>query len=155
MTKLRFILALLATFLIPLTATAGPAPRALDAASLGFDAAKAISAGFTTEPIDMEVAGGTYTRLSMPMTIVWGTTTTMELRLLGGDTETGTYTNVTRCTSAAIHVCKPRRWQFAAADWSSLAPRLDFVEAGYRYLKVQVVAGSGSGTITATATRAP
>lgn len=149
-------LALAAALLITTTAIAGPAaPRPVSAVLLGFDTVKNISAGFTTDAIDMQLDGGAYTRLSVPLTIVWGTTTSVELRLLGSDTESGTYANVTRCTSAAVHVCKPRRWQFVAADWSGLVPRLDFVSTRYRYLKVQVVAGSGTGTIIATATRAP
>jgi len=148
-------LLLLFAFALPLPVLAGPSPRPVSATLLGFTAPKAISVGFTTDPIDMQLDGGTYTRLSMPLTVVWGTTTALELRLLESDTETGTYSVVTRCTSAAAHVCAPRRWTFASSAWSGLTPRLDFVGARARFLKVQIVAGAGTGTVLATATRAP
>jgi hypothetical protein len=131
------------------------------ATALGFGdppAAVNISAGFVSNSIDMDPAGSgggqAFTKLSIPLTVVWGTSATFELRLQGSNDGT-TWRYVTRCTSAEVHVCKPRRWSLAAADWGALQPVLTFTETDYRWLRFELVAGAGTGTILASATRAP
>lgn len=142
---------ILAAGLLPHSAEAAREPRPVTAAELGFTVQKAISVGFTTEPIDMVSNLGFDSHLSFNAAIVWGTTTEVEIQLLGSDRETGHYYTAQRCTSAAVHLCKPRRWNFNAADGT--VPSLDFETINHRWIKIVIVAGAGNGTIKGTATR--
>lgn len=131
-------------------------PQIVTAAALGFDDVKDISSGFTTEVIDMHVGEGgvgIFHHLSFEMTIAWGTTTEMEVRLLESSKSSGPFRANVRCSSAEVHSCKPRRWKFESGDGTT--PTLDFPHTKHQYLKIQIVAGSGDGKVKGTATRGP
>ena len=116
--------------------------------SLGFATPTALSGTPATNAIRMGGVYGYYTRLTLVMTVVWGTTTAMDVscKVSGNGTD---YGYIQRCTSAAVHDCANRVWEWVPADGTTFA--LDF-ETNYPYTICEFT-GTGTGTITAHAIR--
>jgi hypothetical protein len=100
----------------------------------------------TTNPMRLGGSSrGYFTRVTLVMTVVWGTTATMNVtcKVSGNGTDYGW---IQACTSATPHNCGPKTWQWVVADGTTFA--LDF-EANYRYLICQADdPGTGNGTVT-------
>lgn len=121
----------------------GTAP--VSAASLGFSSPKNLSTTPTTSAFQMDGDGGYFTRLSLVMTVVWGTSVIMNVRLKYSYDGVA-YGFVERCTSAATHICAPRVWQYKVADGT--VPTLDY-ETNYPFMIAEFDdPADGTGTVS-------
>ena len=119
-----------------------------------FATAQALSGGVTSSAIDMGAtpAAGYYTRVVLEMTVVWGTSTTMDVT--GEYSSNGTdWFAISRCTSAATHICAPRKWQFDPTDGTAVS--LEYM-VGAPWVRFTLEdAGAGTGTVVVSAVRSP
>lgn len=112
---------------------------------LGFASALDLADTPATTAIRMDDRdSGYYTRLSLVMTVVWGTSTEMIVKCKASADGTN-YGWVQRCTSESTHNCEDRKWKWEPTDGTTFT--LD-LETNYSYVICQADdAADGTGTV--------
>jgi hypothetical protein len=148
LTKLR--LAILAAFvaafaIAPTSHAQGVGMSGVSSTNLGYATATACSGTTTSAAFSMESSSGYYNRLTVVTVMVWGTSTSVALRLLASADGTS-YGPVGPCTAGTASTCTGHTFTWASAsgtvwvfDWAT----------NYRYLKLEYTC-TGSGTVKPT-----
>jgi hypothetical protein len=122
----------------------------MSAINTGFATARSLADTPVSSVIPMDGVGGTFDRLTVLMTVVWGDSTVMNVKLQVSSNGTD-YFWVQRCTSATIHNCGDRIWRWTPEDGT--APALDIATC-YPFVKIQFDdPNDGTGTIVASVIR--
>jgi len=145
---MRNLFLAMAILSLPLTASGKGVVTQVTAANLGFSAAQSINGTPVSNGIHMDGNAGFVDKVTLLLTIVWGTTALLDITAEVSWDNTNWY-DVMRCTSAATHDCAPRKWQYDPTDGTT--PTLEW-ETGAKYIRFTFDdPGTGNGTVIASA----